>query len=179
MYQAPEQFVQFSKSSLEAALTLANITLQSTERLMGLQLKTAKEALDQSMKSAKALSDVRNVQDLVALQSVATQPGMEKVMEYSRTLYEVASDTQARINKVMEARMAEFSGDFMAAVDKAVKTAPAGSETAFAAFKSAMAAANSAYDTMSRAARQATDAAASNAVAQVAQVAKVAKKKSH
>jgi phasin family protein len=176
MYQAPEQFVQFSKSSLEAALTLANITLQSTERLMDLQLKTAKEALDQSMKSAKALSDVKNVQDFVALQSASTQPGMEKVMEYSRTLYEVASDAQSRINKVMEARMAEFSGDFMAAVDKAVKTAPAGSETAFAAFKSAMAAANTAYDTMSRAARHATDTAASNAVAQVA---KVAKKKSH
>ena len=176
MYQAPEQFVQFSKSSLEAALTLANITLQSTERLMDLQLKTAKEALDQSMKSAKALSDVKNVQDLMALQTTSTQPGMDKVIEYSRSLYEVASDAQARINKVMEARMAEFSGDLMAAVDKAVKTAPAGSESAFAAFKSAMAAANTAYDTLTRAARQATDAAATSAVAQVA---KVAKKKAH
>ena len=175
MYQAPDQFVQFSKSSIEAALTFANITIQSTERLMDLQMKTAKDALDQSMKSAKALSDVKSVQDLVALQSTAAQPSIEKALAYSRSFYEVASDAQVRINKLLEARMSALSGDLVAAMDKAVKTAPAGSESAFAAFKSALAAANSAYDTVSRVTREATNLAANAA----AQPAKAAKKKAH
>lgn len=178
MYQPPEQFMQFGKSSLEAALSLANITLQGTERLVGLQLKTAKEALDESIRSAKALSDVRNVQELINLQSTTAQPNLEKVMAYSRSLYEVAAETQTQLSKLLEERMSKVSGDLVAAMDKAVKTAPAGSETAVAAFKSAVAAASTAYDTMSKVAREATDLAINNATAQAAKAA-AAKKKAH
>lgn len=178
MYQSPEQFMQFGKSSLEAALSLANITLQGTERLVGLQLKTAKEALDESIKSAKALSDVKNVQDLMSLQSTSAQPSLEKAVAYSRSLYEVAAETQTQISKVFEDRMSRVSGELVAAMDKAVKTAPAGSETAVAAFKSAVAAANTAYDTLSKVAREATEMAVNSASAQAAKVA-AAKKKTH
>jgi len=178
MYQSPEQFVQFGKSSLEAALSLANITLQSTERLVGLQLKTAKEALDESIKSAKALSDVKNVQDFLSIQSTTAQPSLEKAVAYSRSLYEVAAETQTQITKVIEDRFSKVSGELVAAMDKAVKTAPAGSETAIAAFKSAITAANTAYDTFSKVARDATDLAVNTASAQAAKVA-AAKKKAH
>jgi len=178
MYQSPEQFMQFGKSSLEAALSLANITLQSTERLVDLQMKTVKDALDESIKSAKALSDVKNVQDLISLQSTTAQPSLEKVVAYSKSVYEVAADTQTQINKVMEDRMAKVSGEIVAAIDKAVKTAPAGSEAAVAAFKSAVTAANTAYDTLSKVSREAADMAMNNASAQAAKVV-AAKKKAH
>jgi phasin family protein len=178
MYQSPEQFMQFGKSSLEAALSLANITLQSTERLVSLQMKTVKDALDESIKSAKALSDVKNVQDLMSLQSTTAQPSLEKAVAYSKSVYEVAADTQSQINKVMEDRMAKVSGEIVAAIDNAVKTAPAGSEAAVAAFKSAVAAANTAYDTLSKVSREAADMAMNNASAQAAKVV-AAKKKAH
>ena len=176
MYQSPDQFMQLGKSSIEAALSLANITLQGAERLVGLQLKTAKEALDEGMRNAKALSDVKSMQDLIALQSSA-QPGIEKALAYSRSVYEVASETQSQINKVLEDRMAKVSGEFVAAVDKAVKNAPAGSESALAAFKSAVAAANTAYESMSKVARDAADVAVSNAATHAAKAS--AKKKAH
>lgn len=178
MYQSPEQFIQLSKSSIEAALSLANITLQGAERIVGLQLKTAKEALDEGMRNARALSGIKNVQDLIALQSNTAQPGIEKALAYSRSLYEVASETQQQINKVLEDRMAKVSGELVAAVDKAVKNAPAGSESALAAFKSAVAAANTAYETMSKVARDAADVAVSNSVAHATKTT-AAKKKAH
>jgi phasin family protein len=178
MYQSPEQFMQFGKSSLEAALSLANITLQSTERLIGLQLNTVKEALDESITRAKALSEVKNVQELMSLQSGTAQPNLEKVLAYSRSVYEVAADAQTQINKVMEERIGKMTGEVMAAVDKAVQTAPAGSEAAVAAFKSAVTAANTAYDTLSKVSREAADLAMNNATAQAAKAA-AAKRKTH
>lgn len=178
MYQSPEQFMQFGKSSLEAALSLANITLQGTERLVGLQMKTVKDALDESIKNAKALSDIKSVQDLMSMQSSAAQPNIEKVVAYSRSVYEVAADTQTQISKVLESSMSKVSGEIVAAMDKAVKSAPAGSETAIAAFKSAVAAANTAYDTLSKVSREAADLAMNNATAQAAKAA-AAKKKTH
>ncbi|MCC7079092.1 MAG: phasin family protein [Burkholderiales bacterium] len=179
MYQAPEQFLQLGKSSIEAALTLANITLQSTERLLDLNLKTAKEALDESLRSAQALTEAKNVQDLVALQSGATQPGIDKALAYSRSVYEVASQAQSEINKLVEARISRVNEELLAALDKAAKAAPAGSEPAFSAVKSAMVMANSAYDTLSKVARQAADAAVANGSQVAAQVAKNVRKKTH
>src|SRR5690606_11551668 len=103
--------------------------------LLDLNLKTAKEALDESLRSAKALTEVRNVQDLVALQSNVAQPNIDKALAYSRELYEVASQAQGEISKLVEAQIAQLNEEMLAALDKAAKAAPAGSEPAFAAFK--------------------------------------------
>ena len=50
----------------------------------------------------------------------------------------------------------------MALVDTAVKNAPAGSENAVALVKSAVAAANNAYESVQKASKQATDMAEAN-----------------
>lgn len=175
MAQAPEQFMQLGKSSIEAALLLANITLESTERLMDLQLKTAKQTLDQSMRNAQALSAVKNIQDFMSLQSNTAQPNVEQALAYSRALYEVASAAQTRFSKVVEERIGALNGEWMAALDQTTKGAPAGAETAFTAFKSALSAATSAYDTLARATRQTADVTAHKVVAAT----KPTKKKSH
>jgi phasin family protein len=179
MYQTPDHFMQLGKSSIEAALSFATITLQSTERLLDLNLKTAKDALDESIRSAKALTAAKNVQDIVAVQSSVAQPGIDKAIAYSRGLYEVASQAQSELNKLIEARIAVVSEELTTALDKAAKAAPAGSEPAIAAFKSAMAMANTAYDTFSKVARQAADAAVSNGAQVAVQVVKSAGKKAH
>ncbi|MEO7850917.1 MAG: phasin family protein, partial [Rubrivivax sp.] len=57
---------------------------------------------------------------------------------------------------------ADVQKNFMANVDTAVKSAPAGSENAVALVKSAMAAANNAYDSVSKASKQAADVAEAN-----------------
>jgi phasin family protein len=178
VYQAPEQFIQLGKSNLEAALSIASLTLQTTEKLIDLQMRTAKDALDQGVKSAKAFAEVKNVQDLMALQSASTQPGIEKMLAFSRSLYDVASDTQSKVTKIVESRVAEVSGGLMAAVEQVAKNAPAGTEGAMTAFKSAIAAANNAYDTMTKVARQAGEATANAATAATAP-AKNGRRKAH
>jgi phasin family protein len=179
MYQTPDRFIQLGKSSLEAALAVASITLQSTERLLDLNLKTAKEALDEGIRNAKALTAANNVQDVLALQSNAAQPGIDKAIAYSRGLYEVASQAQSELNKLVEARVAQVSEELIAALDNVAKVAPAGSEPAIAAFKSAMAMANSTYDTFAKTARQAAAAAINNGAQVASQAAKQAGKKAH
>jgi phasin family protein len=179
MQQAPERLLQLGTSSIEAALGVANITLQSTERLLDLNLKTAKAALDESLRNAKALTEAKNVQDVVALQSSAAQPGIDKALAYSRSVYEVATQAQTELAKLVEARRMQVNEELIAALDKAAKAAPAGSEPAFAVFKSAMVMANSAYDTFARLARQAADTAVNNGSQAAAQGVKNAGKKAH
>jgi hypothetical protein len=84
---------------------------------------------------------------------------------YSRNVYEIASQTQVGVSKLVEAQAAEANKSFVALLDKAAKSAPAGSDVAVAAVKSAIAAANSAYDSITKAGKQFADIAEANVAA--------------
>jgi len=170
MFNVPEQLLAANKSYLETAMGITAATLQGAERLIDLQLAAAKTSLAENTTNAKALLAAKDAQEVIALQSVIAEPVFEKTLGFSRSLYEVASQTQAEITKLFEARVAEFNKAVVAAMDKVVKTAPAGSDIAVAAVKSAMAAANSAYGTISKAAKQVAELTEASVVAATSQV---------
>jgi adenine-specific DNA methylase len=90
---------------------------------------------------------------------------VEKVVAYSRSIYEIASQTQEELSKVFEGQIAEINKNVTSALDKAAKNAPAGSDVAVAAVKSAIAAANSAFDSISKAAKQVAEITEANVAA--------------
>jgi phasin family protein len=165
MYNAPEQVSAASKANVESLLTLANTAFASAERLAALNLNTARNILEDTVSSAKALMGAKDVQELMNIQASLAQPTVEKAVAYSRSIYEIATQTQEELTKVFESQFAEVNKTMTSALDKAVKNAPAGSDVAVAAVKSAIAAANSAYDSMTKAAKQVAEIAEANVAA--------------
>ncbi len=164
-YAIPEQFAAANKAYVESLLTIANTAFTSAERLAALNLNTARSMLEDSVGTAKSLMSIKDVQELLGSQSTLAQPAMEKVVAYSRSVYEIGSQTQEELGKVFEAQYAELNKNVSTALDKAAKSAPAGSDVAVAAVKSAIAAANSAYDSINKAARQVAEIAEANVAA--------------
>jgi len=154
MYQTPEQLIALNKSNIDAAMRLAGVTLQSVEKLVDLQMETAKSALAESANSVRALSAIKDPQDLAALQGRVMQPSLDNVSTYARALYGVAASTQAELNKLIETQIADFNKSAITALDKAAANAPAGTEFAVAAMRSAVAGANQAFDNVSKVAKQ-------------------------
>lgn len=165
MFATPEQFAATNKANVENLLSLANSAFASAERLAALNLNTARSILEDGMANVKAVLAVKDVQDLVNLQTTLAQPMVEKAVAYARSVYEIASQSQEEVSKLMEAQVAELNKGVASALDKAAKSAPAGSDVAVAAVKSAIAAANSAYDSMSKAAKQVAEIAEANVAA--------------
>jgi len=165
MNTIPAQFAGANKANLETLATIANTAFASAERLAALNLNTARVILEETVTNAKALMAVKSVQELMSLQTALAQPAMEKAVAYSRSVYEIATQTKDTLGKVFEGQVAEINSNVTTAFDKAAKNAPAGSDVAIAAARSAMAAANSAYDNMSKAAKQATEMAEANVAA--------------
>jgi phasin family protein len=161
----PEQIAAANKANVESLLTLANTAFASAERLAALNLNTARNLLEDTVASAKALLSAKDVQELMSIQATLAQPSVEKAVAYSRSIYEIASQTQEEVGKIFEAQFAEANKSVTSALDKAVKNAPAGSDVAVAAVKSAIAAANSAYDSMTKAAKQVAEIAEANVAA--------------
>lgn len=165
MFATPEQLAATNKANVEALLTLANTAFASAERLAALNLNTARSVLEDGVANAKALLGAKDLQELMTLQTSLAQPVVEKVVAYSRSVYEISSQTQEEFSKVVESQIGEINKGIAAALDKAAKSAPAGSDVAVAAVKSAIAAANSAYDSMSKAAKQVAEIAEANVAA--------------
>ena len=161
----PEQFAAAAKTNVETLLTLANTAFASAERLAALNLNTSRSFLEDSVANAKALLAVKDVQELVALQTNLAQPLVEKAVAYARSVYEIATQSQEEVSKLFEGQISELNKNVAAALDKAAKSAPAGSDVAVAAVKSAIAAANSAYDSVSKAAKQVAEIAEANVAA--------------
>ncbi|MCK9285063.1 MAG: phasin family protein [Rhodocyclaceae bacterium] len=164
-YAVPEQLAAAHKANVETLLTIANTAFASAERFAALNLNTARAILEDSVATAKTLLSAKDVQELAGLQASLSQPALEKAVAYSRSVYEIATQTQEELSKVVEAQYAELNKNVSSALDKAVKNAPAGSDVAVAAVKSALAAANSAYDSVTKAAKQVAEIAEANVAA--------------
>jgi phasin family protein len=154
MYQTPEQLVALNKANLETALRFAGVALEGTERLIDLQLKTAKSALADGLQNARALASVRDFEQLAALKDTVVQPTFEKATAYAKHVYDVAAGTQAEVSKLVEEQVTEFNRQVVSALDQLVKSAPAGSEVGIAAMKSTLAAVNSGFDNLTKVAKQ-------------------------
>ena len=165
MLTTPEQLASANKANVEAMLTLANTAFASAERFAALNLNTARAVLEDGVNNAKALLGAKDLQEVISLQATLAQPSVEKAVAYSRSVYEISAQTQEEFSKLVEAQFAEVNKNVAATLDKAAKSAPAGSDVAVAAVKSAIAAANSAYDTMSKAAKQVAEIAEANVAA--------------
>ena len=154
MYQAPEQLMAWNKAYLETAVRFAGIALDGAERMLELQLKAAKSAFADGVEQAKALAAVKDPQEFAQLKNTLVQPNLEKATSYVKSVYDVAAATQSEINKLVEEQVAEYNRNVVTGLDKMAKSAPAGSEIAVAAVKSAISAVNSTYDNLSKSAKQ-------------------------
>jgi phasin family protein len=158
----PEQLIATQKSQLEAMFALGGKALESLEKVADLNIQTLKTALNETSEAALAALSVKDVQELTSLQPSLAQPLAEKFASYSQHLYEIASSAQAEFAKAFEDNAAEAHKKVQALVDTAVKNAPAGSEAAVALVKSALTAANTAYDSVQKAGKQAAEVVESN-----------------
>lgn len=165
MYTVSEQISSSNKAGVASFVTLANATFAGAERLAALNLNAARNFIEDSAASTRALLAVKDVEALVSLQKSMAQPDTEKAADYTRRVYEIATQTQEALSHVVEAQVAELNKNLGLALDEAVKTAPAGSDLAVNALRSAISAANSAYDSMSKAAKQASEIAEANIAA--------------
>jgi phasin family protein len=157
-----EQIMASHKATVETLFSLTNKAFESVEKLVELNLTASKAALAETANHVQAAMSVKDAQELLALQAGLMQPLAEKTAAYSRHLYDIASASTSEFGKAVEAKTAEAQKAFVGVVDNIAKNAPAGSETAVAVMKSAVAAANNAYESVQKAVGQATEMAETN-----------------
>ena len=160
-----EQFTAANKATVDSLLSVANTALASAERIAALNLNTARSALEDSVSGVKSVMGAKDPQAALAAQSALAQPAVDKAVAYARSAYEITSETQQELAKMVEAQFGDFQKSVAGMIEMATKSAPAGSESAVAAIQNAIAAATSAFGNMNTVAKQFADAAQANVAA--------------
>ena len=118
----------------------------------------------------------KDPQSLVQLQTGLLQPSAEKATAYGKQVVGIVSGFAAGVEKAATAQAATAQRSFVEFVESAGKNAPEGTETGVAFFKTAIANANKAFDSLQKAGRQAAETAEANFSAATGAVTKAAAK---
>ena len=157
-----EQLMASHKANIETLFGLTHKAFEGVEKLVELNMQATKAALAETANHAQAVMGAKDAQEFMALQAGMVQPLAEKTAAYSRHLYDIASAAGADLGKTFEGQAAEAQKKLAGMMDTAAKNAPAGSETTVAVMKSAVAAANNAFESMQKAVKQASEMAEAN-----------------
>lgn len=180
MFAIPEQFSNATKASLESQFALFSSltakTFEGVEKLVELNISTARSTLEDSSAAARQLLGAKDPQEFFSLTASQAQPNAEKALAYSRQLASIATGTGAEFSKAAESQIVEANRKVISLVDEVSKNAPAGSESFVAAVKTAISNANAGYEQFSKTSKQAVEALESNVNAAVSQFSATAAK---
>ena len=157
-----DQFSAANQAAIEQFAHFAELSLGNIEKFTELGLGAARESITQATRHAQSLASAHDVNELVAITSAAVEPAMKRAYTYSRTAYETAAASNGEVKRVLEQNTAQLNKAAIAALEEALKYAPAGSESVVSNLKTAIAAAQSAYDNMTTINKQIYDSVEKN-----------------
>ena len=180
MNVTPEKVLAANKASVETAASVGSLGLATVERLVALNLNTVRASIADAGSNAEALLAVKDPKAVLSLLSGMAEPSLAAVLGYYRSAYGILVDCGEELGKIADSQIAELNKSVTIALDELTKSAPAGSDVAVAAVKSAIAAANATYDSVTKATKKVVEIAEANVTsttgAAVKAVGKAAKK---
>lgn len=162
MYAIPDQLAAGNKACIDSLMTIAQAALANAERMALLNLNTVRTSLQESASRATAMLEAKDAKELIGTHTGFARPALERLAIYSRSVYEINAGMMGELGKLFEGQYAEMYKQVSSSLEKAAQSAPAGSDVAIAAVKSALSAAGSTYETINKAMKQMAEIADTN-----------------
>ena len=176
MNHTTEQFIASNKANLQAFGGFATQAFAGVEKLVELNMAASKAALGESFSHLQAVMGAKDPQAVLALQSGLLKPLADKTAAFAQHVQTIVTDSSAEFKKAVEAKTVEAQKALGGVLENLTKNAPAGSETAMAAFKNAMTTGQNAFESAQTQAKKAVETAQSAFSAATAEVVKKASK---
>ncbi|BCG05186.1 phasin family protein (plasmid) [Paraburkholderia sp. PGU19] len=157
-----EQAVAAQRGNLDFFFGLTGKILEGEEKLIKLNLDTARTAFGDWYQRLQDGLAKKDGQEVAGLQDSLALPSAEQVLTYERQVAEIASSTQAQLSEVVNARYHEVSRQVQSFAENLAQNAPLGSEAATAFLKHAITLANTAQESVQNATKQVVEIAQSN-----------------
>jgi len=115
-----------NKSALDAWLEAAQLVSDGAEKIGRLQLDAVKSVLRETAERGRGLSDFKSLAELPAQASGEAAAAAEKVLGYSRNLYDTAQMIGVQLFDLTQTRSAELRKEWFSALDDLTDAVPGG-----------------------------------------------------
>lgn len=146
-----EQFSELHRKNMEAAMKLAQMSIENSQRIMALQVDAAKKMFQESVESAKALSAVKDPQEAVALRTQYTKDTAQMMMDTARQIAEIGNTSRTEFSHMLTEQLASGSKDMVETFQSFFAALPGQNGNVMETMQKAMATANNAFEQIARA----------------------------
>src|ERR1700692_3737244 len=150
------------QANLDFFFGLVSKMLEGGERLIKLNLDTAKTTFADWYQRIQDGLTKKDGQDVPGLQNSLLLPSADKVLTYERQVAEIASTMQTQLAEVVDTQYQQANRQVEWFIENVAQNAPVSSEAAIALLKQIITVANTARDSMHKAAKQTVDFAQSS-----------------
>jgi phasin family protein len=157
-----EQLTAAQKANVEVATTLLRTSFEGMQRLAEINLKATRDFFNTSVSGVNTLLSAKDANELAALNQQLAKPSVDKLMDYSRQVYDLVTQMQKEVTSVVESQYSQFSKEAASAIDKTKSSTPVGGDVFAVAMKSILDQTNKAFENMNNVARQMSEIAEAN-----------------
>lgn len=150
-----EQMSELQRKNLDAAMKLAQLSINNSQRIMQIQVDTARSLFDESVTNARELTAVKDPAKLVDLRARYAQLTTERMLACAREIAQISAETQAAFGKMVGEQLSGGSTDLMESVRKMLSGMPVASTHALGSMQEAVDAARSAFEQVAKASKEA------------------------
>ena len=157
-----EQLTAAQQANAEVMMALLRTAFNGVERLTALNMAASRDFFNNTVANAQQLMGAKDANAVAKLNAELAKPNVDKLVDYSRSIYDLVSEMQKEVTSVMEAQYSNFTKTANSAVAKAKASAPVGGDVFAATMQSMLDASSKAFDNMTGMAKQLSDIAEAN-----------------
>lgn len=167
-----ENFSELNRKNMEAAMRLAQMSIENSQRVMALQNELARELFNDGVENARAQSGAKDPQEVLRLRTEYAQETARKMMSVAQQVAEIGNDARINFSRMLTEQLASGSQDMADAFQGFFKSLPGQNPNMMDVMQQAMTSANTAFEQIAKA-----TAATFTNMTEMAQKAAPAKKK--
>ncbi len=164
MANKTEQFSELHRKNMEAAMRLAQLSIENSQRVMALQSELARELFEDGVASAKAQSGAKDPAEVMKLRADYAQETAKKMVTAAQQIASIGNDARAEFSRLLTEQLASGSKDMSESLQGFFKSLPGGNPNMMESMQQAIATANSAFEQIAK-----VSSAAMNSVGEMAQ----------
>ncbi|PKO37312.1 MAG: granule-associated-like protein [Betaproteobacteria bacterium HGW-Betaproteobacteria-6] len=157
-----EQITAAQKANTEVLLALLRTAFNGVEQLTALNVAASRDFFNNSVANSQQLMAAKDVNAVAKLNTELAQPNLQKLVDYTRNVYELTTNVQKELTSVIEAQYGKLTKDATSAMQKATAQAPVGGDVFAAALNSVISASNQAFESLNSVTRQLSEIAEAN-----------------
>lgn len=146
-----EQFSELQRKNMDAAMRMAQLSMDNSRRIMALQTELAKEMFQSGVENAKAQTGAQDPQTMMQLRTKYAQETTQRMVEAAQQIAEISNAARAEFSRLVTEQLASGSQDMNESMQAFMKNLPGQTPNMMESFQQAIASANAAFEQISKA----------------------------